>query len=260
MSTKQTHVVISGASGGIGMALSRELAQRGLHVLGLGRDEERLAACRALNPAQITTLAVDLTLPSERNRVCDAVRACGGARYLVHAAAILEPVARACDLSLEDFQRAHAINVEAPLFMSLELRSFLRGGRILQLSSGAAHEPVAGCLTYCATKAALHMIYRVLSLELREQGIAVGSASPGAADTDMQAKLRRAPAEVLPSTDRFRALADEGKLVTPERSARFLAWLLLDATDAVFCAQDWTIRDESLLPLWQPETGDSDAH
>src|SRR5262245_10798523 len=124
MSMKHTQVVISGASGGIGMALSGELARRGLHVLALGRDQERREACRALNPAQITTLAVDLTSSRERERVSDAVRARGGVRYLVHSAAIVEPVARACDLSVEDFRRAHAINVEAPLFLSLELRSF----------------------------------------------------------------------------------------------------------------------------------------
>jgi benzil reductase ((S)-benzoin forming) len=246
--------VVTGASGGVGTQLCAELARRGLGVLALGRDADRLEACRQRDPARIETLRVDLTRPDERERVVAHCTTYGGVRFLVHAAAVIEPVLRAEALRAEQWQAAQAINVEAPLFLSLQLAPQLAGGRILHVSSGAAHTPVAGCLAYCAAKAALHMIYRVLQLELEAREIRVGSASPGSVDTPMQAVLRAAPEADFPEGARFRALAEQDRLISPARSARFLAWLLLDAADALFCERDWNIQDDTLRSLWDAPT------
>lgn len=254
MSKQEPIAVVTGGSGGVGAALCAELAHRGLGVLALGRDAERLEACRLRDPARIETLCVDLTRPSERERVVAHCAAYDGVRFLVHAAAVIEPVVRADALREEQWQAAQAINVEAPLFLSLQLAPQLTGGRILHVSSGAAHTAVAGCLAYCATKAALHMIYRVLQLELAPRGIRVGSASPGSVDTPMQAALRGAAETDFPEVARFRALAAQERLISPTRSARFLAWLLLDAADALFCERDWNIQDDALRPLWDAPT------
>jgi NAD(P)-dependent dehydrogenase (short-subunit alcohol dehydrogenase family) len=246
--------VVTGGSGGVGAQLCAELARRGLGVLALGRDAERLEACRQRDPAHIETLRVDLTRPDERERVVAHCATYGGVRFLVHAAAVIEPVVRAEALREEQWRAALAINVEAPLFLSLQLAPQLAGGRILHVSSGAAHTAVAGCLAYCTTKAALHMIYRVLQLELEARGIRVGSASPGSVDTPMQAVLRGAAEADFPEGARFRALAAQERLISPTRSARFLTWLLLDAADALFCERDWNIQDDTLGSLWDAPT------
>lgn len=252
MQMAEAVAVVTGASGGVGAALCGELARRGMRVLALGRDPGRLEACRQRDPARIEGLSVDLTRPSERERVIARCAAYAAVRFLVHAAAVVEPVVRAEALREEQWRAAQAINVEAPLFLSLRLAPQLAGGRILHVSSGAAHTPLAGCLSYCTTKAALHMVYRVLQLELTPRGILVGSASPGSVDTPMQAALRDASEVDCPESARFRQLADDDRLLAPAQSARFLAWLLLDAPAALFTERDWNIQDAALRPHWDP--------
>jgi benzil reductase ((S)-benzoin forming) len=248
--TQGSIAVVTGASGGVGMALCAELTRRGLHVLALGRDAHKLEACRRQQPDLIECLSTDLTRQSERERVVARCAGRAGVRFLVHAAAVIEPVIRAEALREEQWRAAQAINVEAPLFLSLRLAPQLAGGRILHVSSGAAHSAVAGCLSYCSAKAALHMIYKVLQLELAGRQIVIGSASPGSVDTPMQSALREAADTDLPDAPRFRALAEQARLISPTRSARFLSWLLLDAPDALFAERDWNIQDEMLRPLW----------
>lgn len=243
--------VVTGASGGVGRALCAALAARGTSVLALGRDATRLAQCEASDADRIRSLAVDLTTPRGLERVRERVAGWGAVTLLVHSAAVVDPILQLDRLSAEAFRRAYAINVEAPLFLTKSLLDALpRGARVLHISSGAAHTPVAGCLAYCSTKAAFHMIYRVLQLELAERGVLVGSASPGSVDTEMQRTLRESDPSQLLMVDRFRELDRRRGLVAPDRAARFLAWLLLDCDEQRFGQRDWNIVDAELLPDW----------
>jgi benzil reductase ((S)-benzoin forming) len=251
----ERRAVVTGASGGVGRALAAALAARGIAVLALGRDAARLAECEAANPSLITGLAVDLTAPEGVARVRERVVASGGAlgglSLLVHSAAVIDPIAPLAELDREAFRNAYAINVEAPLFLTQALLGSLSSGaRILHLSSGAAHMPLAGCLAYCSTKAAFHMIYRGLQVELAAQGVSVGSASPGSVDTEMQATLRNADSRALSDVEYFREIERRGALVTPARAARFLSWLLLDCAAERFTRRDWSISDTELQADW----------
>jgi NAD(P)-dependent dehydrogenase (short-subunit alcohol dehydrogenase family) len=248
----ERRAVVTGASGGVGRAVCAELAARGIRVLALGRDAERLAQCEAAEPALITGLAVDLTAPQGVAQVREHVAKDGALSFLVHSAAVIDPIAPLAALDRRAFRDAYAINVEAPLFLTQALLGSLSSGaRILHLSSGAAHMPLAGCLAYCSTKAAFHMIYRGLQVELTAQGIAVGSASPGSVDTEMQASLRNADPSALADVERFRELARRGALVTPARAARFLSWLLLDCDAERFARRDWSIDHAELQHDWE---------
>lgn len=245
--------VVTGASGGVGRALCAALAQRGVSVLALGRDMTRLAACEASDPnGRIEGLAADLTDERGRELVRDRLKAWGRIRFLVHSAAVIDPIAQIELLDRDAFRRAYAINVEAPLFLTKGLLGSFEpdGGRVLHLSSGAAHTPVAGCLAYCSSKAAFYMIYRVLQLELSKHHISVGSASPGSVDTEMQRTLRESDPSQLVSVQRFREIKRTGGLNGPDRAARFLTWLLLDSENALFAQRDWNITDAELAPLW----------
>ena len=63
-------------------------------------------------------------------------------------------------------------------------------GRVLHISSGAAHQALEGCLSYCCSKAALFQVMRCLDQELAPSGVRVSSAMPGVVDTPMQSHLR----------------------------------------------------------------------
>ena len=245
--------VVTGASGGVGRALCAALAERGVSVLALGQDMARLAACEAGDPkGRIEGLAADLTDERGRESVRERIKTWGRIRFLVHSAAVIDPIAQIELLEPAAFRRAYAINVEAPLFLTKGLLDSFEpgGGRILHLSSGAAHTPVAGCLAYCSSKAAFHMIYRVLQLELSKRRIRVGSASPGSVDTEMQRTLRESDPSQLVSVERFREIKQKGGLIEPDRAARFLSWLLTESEDALFAERDWNIADAELERLW----------
>ena len=247
----EQRAVVTGASGGVGRALCAALAARGIDVLALGRDEVRLAECTAACPERITGLALELTDPEARERVRAHVARWGEVGWLVHSAAVIEPIASIDQLELEAWRHAFAVNVEAPLFLTQRLLGSLKpGARILHLSSGAAHTPLQGCAAYCSSKVAFHMVYRVSQLELAARAIRVGSASPGSVDTEMQTTLRSADGSVLADVERFRELERKGALVSPQRAARFLSWLLLDCDDERFALRDWSIHDAELKADW----------
>ena len=141
-----------------------------------------------------------------------------------------------------------AINLEAPLFLTQALLPyFIRGARILHLSSGAAHRPMAGNGAYCISKAGLLMAYRMWNAEFPGGEVICGSAMPGVVDGPMQDRAR---ASDLPYAEVFREFKASGRLIQPARVGEFLAWLLLATTDADFIAQDWNIFDTAHHDHW----------
>lgn len=69
-----------------------------------------------------------------------------------------------------------------------------RGGRIVNITSVHEHAPRVGAAPYCAAKAGLGMLTKVLALELAEHGIAVNSVAPGEIATPMTGQDNRDPA------------------------------------------------------------------
>ena len=242
--------VVTGGGTGLGRALCHALADRDLDVLAVGRRQEPLAETRSANPDRISVLSADVATDSGREEIVAAV----GERsltVLVHNAGVLEPVAPLADVTLADWRRSQAINVEAPLFLTQALLPRLDGGRILHVSSGAAHSGYSGWGAYCTSKAALYMLYQVWSLELAERGLAVGSVRPGVVDTPMQTLLRQQRREDFPAIDKFLDLHAQGKLENPDEVAGFVSWLLLDVSNEGFSRSEWTFTDPEQQAMWR---------
>ncbi len=233
--------VVTGGGTGIGRALCAELARRGLHVLAVGRRAEPLRALASRYPQRIEPLVADVASPEGRAAVAAALGADAKVRFLVHNAATLEPIGPLHDLCPEALRAHLAVNLEGPLFLTQRLLPLLAGGRVLHVSSGAAHHAYAGWGPYCMSKAALHMLYQVWREELSDHAIRIGSARPGVVDTPMQALIRATPSERFAGVARFERLHREGRLRRPEEVAQFLAWLLLATDDAAFEAAEWDI-------------------
>jgi len=164
-------------------------------------------------------------------------------------------------LTQEGFQRTMAINVEGPLFLTQALRPLLAyGSRVLHISSGAAHRPLEGCLTYCTSKAALLHVMRCLDEELAPHGVRVGSTMPGVVDTPMQDELRGgdfASVGYFQELGKSRAAPfaapgppQRGGLDSPENVASFLAWLLLQVPLEDFGGREWNIGDPETQKQW----------
>lgn len=239
-------IVISGAGSGIGQALAWRFAEANQSVLALGRRLSALEMTKKKNEKKITILCTDVSKEQDRKQIARWFSEKGySLKYLIHNAAVLEPVDRLLNISLQQWREHMAVNVEGPLFLTQALLPFMNGARILHISSGAAHKPYSGWGAYCTSKAALHMIYQVLKEELRSGNISVGSVRPGVVDTPMQDKVREADRNVFPALDKFIALKDEQKLYSPKRVADFIAHLLSNTTDGEFSEKEWDIRETS---------------
>lgn len=242
-------MVVTGGGSGLGRAICQGLAGRGVEVIAVGRRREALEGTRELDPERIRAVAADVATVEGRQAVVAAV---GGERLagVVHNAGVLEPIGPLAGVRLEDWRHAQAVNVEAPLFLTQGLLDALQGGRVLHMSSGAAHQGYPGWGSYCTGKAALHMVYQVLREELRDRGISVGSLRPGVVDTPMQALIREQPPERFPMVQRFLDLHATGQLESPAEVAGCVAWLLLDAGEEAFSASEWSFTDPEHRKHW----------
>ena len=181
--------LVTGGSAGLGLALTRDLAADGWHVVVDGRDADRLAA--ALQPLQgtVTAIAGDVTDPAHRAALAAAV-ATGRLDLLVHNASTLgpTPLPRLADVDLDGFHRAWLTNVAAPLALTQLVLPALRaaGGVLVGISSDAAVEHYEGWGAYAASKAALDQV--VLTLGAENPEIAAYAVDPG----DMRTAMHQA--------------------------------------------------------------------
>jgi len=262
--------IITGGGTGLGRALAHRLTKHAHQpVLLIGRRLAPLLQTQStsLHPHLVRVVAADIATTSGRQDVLAALGEEERVKALVQNAAILEPVGRLvdCDVGEEGGKwREHmGVNLEGPLGLTQALLGRMQclkgedddaagnGGRILHISSGAAHYPYRGWGPYCVSKSAFHMMYRVLASELSPLGIAVGSARPGVMDTPMQDLIRSKSHKEMPDVNRFRVMKEKGMLLDPETVARFLDWLLNDTNDVEFSENEWDVRDHKFKHRWK---------
>ncbi len=129
-------------------------------------------------------------------------------------------------LTEEDFDRVFAVNVRAPFFIVQHgLPRIPDGGRIINISSGAARLALPGAIAYGSTKAALDTFTLNLAAQLGPRGITVNSLAPGITDTDMNAGWLHRDAEAETSAA---ALAALGRVGAPADIADIVAFLASD--------------------------------
>lgn len=215
---------VTGASRGIGFEIARQLVDRGWKVGMAARGKAVLdAAAEQIGSDAVLPIACDV---SDQVSVEAAVRAVserfGPVTALINNAGVIDPIGLLHDTDPADWMRLIQINISGVMLAS---RAVLPGmlaqgqGVIINLSSGAAHNPVEGWSAYCTSKAGLNMLTRALAAEYGPMGIRVHDFIPGIVDTDMlngaQTKYDNAIAK----------LDDEVKL-PPAIPARCIAWLV----------------------------------
>lgn len=182
--------LVTGGSAGLGRALVTALVDQGWTVVTDGRSRERLDdAVAGLGP-QVVAVPGDVTDPTHRARLVDAVGATGRLELLVNNASTLGPTPLPAlgDLDLDGLDDAWLTNVMAPLALTQALLPALRGtdGVLLNISSDAAVEHYPGWGGYAATKAALDHL--TLTLAEENPGLAAYAVDPG----DMRTAMHQA--------------------------------------------------------------------
>jgi len=190
---ERDHVaLITGASKGLGRAVARLLAQRGLRLVITARDEVALndAAAELGKLTAVEAIAGDVAdLEHVHALVKRTKDAFGRLDLLVNNASTLgiTPLPRLERLSPNVFERLFFTNVFAPLHLMHHALPLLlkSGGTIVNVSSDAALNAYPGWGGYGASKAALEHMSRTFAAELDGFGVSVLVVDPGSIDTDM---------------------------------------------------------------------------
>ena len=176
--------IVTGASRGLGLALTRALAERGWRLVVDARDPGALE--RAVAGLEgVVAVAGDVSDAEHRRALVDAA----GDRVdlLVNNASLLgpSPLPGLADYPLEELSRVYEVNVFAPLaLVQLALPRLGPGAAILDVTSDAAVEAYEGWGGYGSSKAALEQLTAILAAE--HQGIRVYAVDPGDMRTQMQ--------------------------------------------------------------------------
>ncbi|MGY0193451.1 3-oxoacyl-ACP reductase FabG [Leptothrix sp. BB-4] len=177
--------LVTGASGDLGSAIARRLAQAGAHVIV--HANSRLSAAQALADAlraeglSAEPVAFDVTDRAASAAAVEALLKDGPIQILVNNAGIHDDAVfpglrpdqwdRVIDVSVNGF-----FNVTQPLTLPM-LRT--RWGRIVNIGSVAGITGNRGQVNYAAAKGALHSATKALSMELASRGVTVNAVAPG---------------------------------------------------------------------------------
>ncbi len=191
MQLNNQRIVITGAGGGIGKALTEELAAKGARLCLLVRQPDvsvPLMNFDTARDAQTFTCTCDVSRADQRERAVNAVeRSWGGADVLINLAGVLDFRAFQ-DEDPAMLQRMIQVNVEAPMQLA---RAFLPGmlerrhGRIVNVGSMFGSIGFPYFAAYSATKFALRGYSQALRRELAGSGVGVTYVSPRAVNTPL---------------------------------------------------------------------------
>ncbi len=273
--------LVTGGRSGIGKAIADKIAC-------FPFIEKVLLVSRSIKPEEVShnpkfvAVAADIGSEEGRNTIVQHVESLSSnkskrLRFLVHSAGTIDPIKSILDVTHDELARSMLVNLQGPILLSTALYPYLSdmmtAGRILHVSSGAAHgPPPIGWSVYGITKAAFYQAFKTMDKEFVHLGgtVRVGSFKPGVVDTDMQTVIRHAPKEHMPNVDMFQSLKANvnsleestgqarpppgGALDSPENVAFFAEWLLVGTSDDEFANRDdsneYDVRNKELFPMW----------
>lgn len=220
--------VITGASRGLGAGLAVHFASAGMHLGLCARHRPSMVVVTRPTARQghVTSAepplraAVDVTDADALADFADSVIDRFGAIDLwINNAGVLAPIGPLADSDPAELARNIEINVTGVLngssLFARHVRERRGGGVLVNISSGAGTRPYHGWAAYCAAKAAVDQLTRVVALEEAPHGLCAYAVAPGIVDTDMQAAIRATSADDFPEVERFRRIAADDSFNSP---------------------------------------------
>lgn len=212
--------LVTGASSGIGLAITCRLADKGYNVMMVSNDACRLDAARDMVQGShrdllFETICMDLAVPGAAQQLLALTDERGIVPdILVNDAGMFfyDEVVRTSAAELEKIINLHVLTITMMCRLYGEAMARRGSGRILNMSSYSIYMPYPGLAAYCATKAYIRKFSKAFGKEMRRCGVTVTAAAPAGVDTDLMG---------LPSN--IRTLARRtGFLMRPSTAARRL--------------------------------------
>jgi NAD(P)-dependent dehydrogenase (short-subunit alcohol dehydrogenase family) len=240
---KQKAVLVTGASSGIGLAITQLLSKNGFYVYATARKDEDIKRLDAMD--NVSGLRLDVTQQAEIDTAVKFVKAQGRGLYGVINNAGVASVGELVKTTDADILWQHDINVMGPLRVNRAFYPMLKEskGRMAIVGSLSAFimSPQGG--GYGMTKAAVEAYGETLALELAQDGIAVSVIDPGAFKSKGREKVYRRMLtgdgdKKLPLT------AEQQKMISDVQEAEMK---LKDPTEVAQAALDFLTSDKPRL-------------
>ena len=186
--------IVTGATGGIGLACVKELVEHGFQVVAMGTREVFQA------PGDGIYVRGDITRQQDRQRVLQtAIETFGGVYALVNVSGIA-PAVRSdiLDMTEESYDRVMEVNTKGVLFMTQLVARYMvknakpgaQNGAIVNISSMSAYTSSISRGEYCISKAGVSMITKLFADRLSAYNITVNEIRPGIIHTAMTDTVR----------------------------------------------------------------------
>ena len=211
--------LVTGAGSGIGRAVALRLAEEGAAVFGVDVDEGRLQETKRLATGMVSLHQADLAEPS----ACSAaVRACveelGRLDVLGNVAGIYV-AGHVEDMSLEQYRRVMAVNLDAYFFLAQAAIPHLleTGGNIVNVASNAALQGVPYSVAYCMSKGGVLQLTRSLAVEFLKRPLRVNAIAPAGTNTNIAASTQfpaDADVDLLTRMAGLRGMAEPEEIVS----------------------------------------------
>jgi len=248
LSLRDQHVLITGGSSGIGLALARQSAAAGARVSLIARDPAKLAAAQAAvaavatGNAQVFTASADVSIERDALEALAAVeRVHGPVDILIASAGVARP-GYFEEVPVAVFERTMAVNYFGTLYLLKAVVPAMRQraqGIVVLISSGAGLFGLFGYTPYAPSKFALRGLAEALRAELQGTGVHVAIVYPPDTETPQLAEENRTkPVETKAITAgggvwsaddvarvTLRGIARRRFAITPGLPITALAWL-----------------------------------
>jgi len=229
--TKKCLSIVTGATGGLGKALSDSILNKGGKLLFIARDLKKINSfIDTIENSKLASLfkfQADLSKYDDLQNTELLIREIIESNYeieeiyLFNNASIIDPISLIKDVNFNEIQNALVLNIATAYTLSSALirlkqnKSSLKIN-IINISSGVSINAVKGWSAYCISKAGLNMLSKCIAIENESEDIFSLSINPGAIDTGMQEKIRNADSVEIPATKKFETMYNEGKLQKPK--------------------------------------------
>lgn len=217
---KNKCVLITGATKGIGWAISQQLADQGAHVVGLARNVQDIDF-----PGYL--YACDLSNAGQTEEVLRVIREKYPVDAIVNNAGVVKPEALG-EIDLQSLYEVYDLNVRAAVQVTQAFVAAMKArqsGRIVNICSRVVHGAYDRT-SYSAAKSALLGCTRSWALELAPYGITVNAVSPGPTETVL---FRDGHPEGSELESRALSSIPMGRIAQPQEVAHAVLFFLSDA-------------------------------
>lgn len=216
-------VIITGGNKGLGLGLANEYHKNGYRVISISRNKvEKLYTveqyqCDLSKTDTISNILEEIFSHLDKNNTKNLT--------LINNAGDLGTINTIENIKPSDISYTIQVNLIAPLILNSQFIKLSKNWdcnkQIFNISSGAAVKPYESWSMYCASKAGVDMMTKVIANEQKElnNGVSLVSIYPGVVDTAMQVEARNAPKENFKSVQRFIDLYEHGDLSSPKEVA-----------------------------------------